>query len=228
MKSTTVADGVSTYAALLGEPASPDRWTFGNGELRVSSSGDESRIAFEVTDFEAATDLLTRRGLSSIADDDDPALRRFAGQPALGLAPASPKKDERCPLALDHAVFTAPGIDAAIALFSGRLGLDLRLVKPLGESAAQLFFRTASTVVEVLVGSGDQEGSEPRGDAPATLWGLAWRTADLDAEHARLTAAGLALSEIRTGRKPGTRVCTVREPALGAPTILIGQTPRGL
>ena len=38
------------------------------------------------------------------------------------------------------------------------------------------------------------------------LWGLSWRVADIDATRARLLAAGVDVSEVRAGRKPGTRV----------------------
>ena len=53
------------------------------------------------------------------------------------------------------------------------------------------------------------------------LWGLALKTQDIDATHARLTASGIEVSEIRDGRKPGTRVCTTKSHTLGVPTLLI-------
>ena len=40
----------------------------------------------------------------------------------------------------------------------------------------------------------------------------------------RLVAGGVEVSEVRTGRKPGTRVATVRDRALGTPTLLIEQS----
>ncbi len=46
------------------------------------------------------------------------------------------------------------------------------------------------------------------------LRGLCWRVADIDATHARLVQAGVDVSEVRTGRKPGTRVMTVRSGTL--------------
>ena len=39
----------------------------------------------------------------------------------------------------------------------------------------------------------------------------------------RLAAAGFNVSEVRIGRKPGTKVFTVRDAAAGVPTILIQQ-----
>jgi catechol 2,3-dioxygenase-like lactoylglutathione lyase family enzyme len=75
-----------------------------------------------------------------------------------------------------------------------------------------------------------------RGHAPAgqaadgtqdRLRGICWRVADIDATHARLTAAGVDVSEVRTGRKPGTRVMTVRNGTCGVPTLLVQPSVKG-
>ncbi len=42
---------------------------------------------------------------------------------------------------------------------------------------------------------------------------------------ARLRAAGVSLSELRKGRKPGTRVATVKSHCLGLPTLLLEPAP---
>jgi len=59
-----------------------------------------------------------------------------------------------------------------------------------------------------------------------TMWGLSWRVADIEATRARLVAAGVDVSEVRDGRKPGTRVLTVRGGTCGIPTLLVERTPR--
>ncbi|MGW9265602.1 VOC family protein, partial [Gordonia terrae] len=64
--------------------------------------------------------------------------------------------------------------------------------------------------------------ADPVPSSPVTLWGVAWRSIDVDATHARLTAAGLDLSEIRVGRKKGTRIFTVRHRELATRTVVIG------
>ena len=56
------------------------------------------------------------------------------------------------------------------------------------------------------------------------LWGLSWRVANIDATRARLVSAGVDVSEVRTGRKPGTRVLTVRNGTCGIPTLLVERT----
>ena len=55
---------------------------------------------------------------------------------------------------------------------------------------------------------------------------MSWRVADIDATRTRLVAAGIDVSEVRTGRKPGTRVLTVRTGTCGIPTLLVERTPR--
>lgn len=198
------------YRVLLGpEEPGTGRWAAGNGSVAVHSDARAgASAAFQAADLGAAAALLARRGAVVTGDGD---LRPIDTAPAVGITAAAGAR-AGAPL-LDHIVFTAPTVDSAIALFAGRLGMNLRLVRTFGEMR-QVFFRTSSVVVEVLV----------RADRAATgigLWGLAWRSADLEAEHQRLTRAGFALSEIRTGRKPGTRVATIAEPGLGVPTILL-------
>ena len=58
------------------------------------------------------------------------------------------------------------------------------------------------------------------------LWGLSWRVGDIDAARARLLAAGVDVSEVRTGRKPGTRVMSVRSGTCGVQTLLLERSPR--
>ena len=53
------------------------------------------------------------------------------------------------------------------------------------------------------------------------MWGLSWRVADIDATRARLLAAGIDVSEARAGRRPGTRVISVRDGTCGIHTLLL-------
>lgn len=83
--------------------------------------------------------------------------------------------------------------------------------------ARLMFFRCGELIVEVAhnLKSGVVEG-------PDKLWGVSWRTEDIEAMHARLASAGVDVSEVRPGRKPGTRVFTVRDHNANVPTIVIG------
>ncbi len=58
---------------------------------------------------------------------------------------------------------------------------------------------------------------------PDAFSGLAWRAADIEAEHARLTAAEVPVSELRPGRAAGSRVFTVRDGAALVPSIFIAK-----
>ena len=82
--------------------------------------------------------------------------------------------------------------------------------------ARLMFFRCGDLIVESVHNLADEPSA-----APDKLWGLSWRVANADAAHARLMAAGFDISEIRAGRKPGTRVFTVRNNTLGVPTLMV-------
>jgi len=129
-------------------------------------------------------------------------------------APAS----EAAVIGLDHVVVRTPDPERAAALYGARLGLDMRLDRSNPDWGTRLmFFRCGDLVVEVA-----HDLKAGVSDGPDSIWGLSWRVADIAAAHARMSAAGLAVSEIRTGRKPGTAVFTVRDAPGGVPTIVLG------
>ena len=120
---------------------------------------------------------------------------------------------------LDHVVIATGEPERAAALYGARLGLDMTLDLTRPDWDAQLmFFRCGDLVVEIV-----HRLSEASSGNPDKLWGLSWRVSDIDAAQARLTSSGLDVSDIRTGRRPGTRVFTVRAGALGVPTLVIQQ-----
>jgi catechol 2,3-dioxygenase-like lactoylglutathione lyase family enzyme len=118
---------------------------------------------------------------------------------------------------LDHIVVRTTHPNRAAALYGARLGLDMRLDRAEPKWGARLmFFRCGDLVVEVV-----HNLNEPASDMPDKLWGLSWRTPNIEAAHARLVSSGFSVSEIRTGRKPGTRVFTVKDGTLGVPTLVL-------
>ena len=124
-------------------------------------------------------------------------------------------------LALDHVVVSSQDPERAAALYGARLGLDMALDRSHQEWGQLMFFRCGDLIVEVVrrpVAEADQ--------AHDKLWGLSWRVADIDATHARLVAAGIDVSEVRIGRKPGTRVLSVRNGTCGIHTLLLERTAR--
>src|SRR5262249_54853737 len=59
-------------------------------------------------------------------------------------------------------------------------------------------------------------------DGPDQLWGLSWRASEIAAVNARLKDAGVDVSPVRSGRRPGTEVFSVSSHTEGVPTIVIG------
>ncbi|HJV56929.1 MAG TPA: VOC family protein [Methylomirabilota bacterium] len=118
---------------------------------------------------------------------------------------------------LDHVVIRTPDPERATALYGARLALDMRLDRSNPAWGARLlFFRCSDLIVEVA-----HDLRAGVGDGPDRLWGLSWRVPDADAARARLRAAGLDVSEVRAGRKPSTRVLTLRDGTCGVPTLLL-------
>jgi catechol 2,3-dioxygenase-like lactoylglutathione lyase family enzyme len=119
---------------------------------------------------------------------------------------------------LDHVVIRTTHPNRAAALYGARLGLDMRLDRTEPKWGARLmFFRADDLIVEVVHNLADEPS-----DKPDHLWGLSWRTDNIETANARLKAASIDVSEIRPGRKPGTRVFTVKNNTLGVPTLIIG------
>jgi catechol 2,3-dioxygenase-like lactoylglutathione lyase family enzyme len=124
--------------------------------------------------------------------------------------------------ALDHAVVRSPDADAARALYGDGLGLRLALDREFPQWGARLlFFRVGGLTVEIAA----ELAGGPATDGGDRLWGLSWRVRDADAARARLLAAGFDVSEVRAGRRPGTRVLTVRDGTHGVPTRLLERQP---
>ncbi len=145
--------------------------------------------------------------------------------PADALPPAQARGDERaCVAGLDHAVVRTPNAEGARALYEDGLGLRLALDRSFDDWGVRLmFFRVGGITVEVAAALGE-------GDADTVadtdhFWGLSWRVPDADAARERLAGLGFDVSEVRTGRRPGTRVLTVRDGTCGVATLMIEVTP---
>lgn len=123
-------------------------------------------------------------------------------------------------LGLDHVVVSTEDPEQAAALYGARLGLDMALDRSHQDWGRLMFFRCGDLIVEIV--HRPVAGADRRHDK---LWGLSWRVADIEATRARLVAAGLDVSEIRAGRKPGTRVASLRDGTCGIHSLLLERTP---
>ena len=123
--------------------------------------------------------------------------------------------------AMDHVVVSTADPERAAALYGARLGLDMALDRSHADWGRLMFFRCGDLIVEVVHRPGkDTDAKHDR------LWGLSWRVADIDATRVRLVSSSVDVSDVRTGRKPGTRVLTVRDGTCGIPTLLVERTAR--
>lgn len=171
-----------------------------------------TRVVLGCLDITATRRLLERRAVK-LTDDG-----LIVGGLGLGLEQISRADDvPDSPVMVDHVVIHTSDAQRAVANYAGRLGLDLRLERNAPQwGSHMLFLRCGSSLLEVVEPTGDKAHT-----GPDAVWGVAWRVPDLDAVVSRLSGAGIDVSEIRDGRKPGSRVCTVRDERFGVPTLLI-------
>ncbi len=145
------------------------------------------------------------RGIFSFAiRHDDPDALKPA--PISGTGPCT---------AVDHVVVQTSDAAAAKNFYGSQLGIRLALEQSRPDWGGEmLFFRSNHMSIEVI-GSGKYDAERDH------LWGLALKTDSVETTHARLLKSGVEVSEVREGRKPGTRVCTVKSHCLDVPTLLV-------
>jgi catechol 2,3-dioxygenase-like lactoylglutathione lyase family enzyme len=122
--------------------------------------------------------------------------------------------------AMDHIVVSTGDPERAAALYGARLGLDMALDRSHPDWGRLMFFRCGDLIVEIV-----QRAVAAVDPAQDKLYGMSWRVDNADATRARLLSAGIDVSDVRTGRKPGTRVLSVRSGTCGIPTLLVERTP---
>lgn len=209
-------------------------------EAHLNTAGDGlAGLAFAVADLDRARSLAARRALPSTEPEPLDLPYSTSANPAVPVSVVSPaathgvrlclaerdhaagqraSNSDSAITGLDHVVIRSPNPDRAVALYAGRLGLDLRLDRSNPAWGSRLlFFRCGDLVVEIA-----HDLKSGITDEPDVLWGLSWRAPDIDALQARLVVADIAVSAVRVGRRPGTRVFTVQDKAALVPTLVIG------
>ena len=244
------SDGAATAIFVLANTSLELMAPAGEGETadRVRAALDKqgeglASLAFAVEDIAGAHHRLTRLGLAPDAITEGRSQNasghpltwkrtRAAAAPTHGIRmffiqrdgwlARSPESASAPVDALDHLVIATPDPERAAALYGARLGLDMKLDRTIAALQTRfLFFRVGSLVFEII-----HSLKNGKGDGPDKVFGLSWRVADVEATRARLLEAGVEVSELREGRKPGTRVFTVRTGTFGVPTIVIQQGQR--
>jgi catechol 2,3-dioxygenase-like lactoylglutathione lyase family enzyme len=231
LRASFLAGAVGAYETLLGRRAEDGRLRVGNVGLLIEDDASTARLSsmvFATSSLDKAGHLLECRALPAKRQGDRLALSTNAthGVPITLIeikdkATTSPLKDSSeaaAIAALDHVVIRSPNPERAIALYAGRLGLDLRLDRSNPDWGSRLlFFRCGDLVVEIA-----HDLNKGVSGAPDELWGLSWRAPDIARANERLKRAGVEVSAPRDGRRPGTQVFTVQSHTANVPTIVIG------
>ena len=152
-----------------------------------------------------------------LPDEKMAGVKSFVLEPISGELP-KPTPEEGAVTALDHLVINTPNPERTVATYGARLGLRFALDRTAEQwNTRFLFFRLGDLTLEIIhrLDQASDSGGDDR------LWGITWAVDDLEAAHQRLNALGRDISDIRTGRKPGSRVFTVRDGTLNVPTLFI-------
>jgi len=203
--SEDLAAAVAAYGLLLDVPGTPCtgggvRFRLGRGSVDVVAGSPGLRAVRFVSD---AGDVpsLTPHGIEVAVEPEDEA------SPPPEPAPA-----------IDHVVVHTTDPARAIALWRDRPGFRLALDREFPERGLRLlFFRSGGITLEYaspLPAPAGQQGDD-------RLHGVSYRVPDLAARRERLLAAGVDVSEVRRGMRPGTTVATVRSGTAGVPTLLL-------
>ena len=235
-------------AVIVGEENATVRLDNMTLELALAEDGSEglAGLAFEVENADAAFRACERRALKPSAPvafaETDPAGTLREGRhidldiaATFGVPITLTERAKTAPHAqraaetgegavtgLDHVVIRTTHPNRAAALYGARLGLDMRLDRTEPKWGARLmFFRAGDLIVEVVHNLSDEPS-----DKPDKLWGLSWRVQNIETANARLKSSNFDVSAIRPGRKPGTRVFTVRNNTLGVPTLFVEPAAR--
>lgn len=213
-------------------------------EISAADGGGEGlkSIGFEAADIDGTVRKLARRGLI-VGDIADQTFSTPSGGNGMTrrLAEISPASTHGVPMSivetsaasgvtqtgssvsgLDHVVIRSPNPERAVALYGGRLGLDFALDRTNADWGSRLLFFVCGGV-RVEIGHSLAKGVS---DLPDSLWGLAWRVADMSETRTKLQRAGRDTSDAKSGRRPGSHVMTVRSGTRNIPTIMLSAAPK--
>ncbi len=178
------------------------------GSITVGLGGDHRRIEMELSEWTPV----------------DPARLDIDGLPARSVARQAPTAGPDQPahpngvIRLDHVVITTPDLPRTVAsLEAARFEVRrTRDVPGQGPARQQVFLWAGETILEVI---GPIESTN---DEPASIWGLALTTENLDRAAEVL---GPNLSSSKPAVQPGRRIATVNTANLGITPALALMSP---
>ena len=205
---------VSDYTELLGPIATgDDRVVVPLGNVHLSIGQDSSLDKPRIVGLTLLDETLTP-GETLAIDSRQRQLnlaRSHSRTPEYSEAPG-----ETGIYAVDHIVLQSGDADDCIRLFRDQLGLRLALDQEVPEwGGRMLFFRMGKMTLEII-------HNLEKPPVQDFFWGITYLCRDIDQTVAVLNTRGVAHSPIREGRKPGTRVATIKSHCLGLPTLLVG------
>ncbi len=181
------------------------------------------RLGLAPTDIVEGSSFDATRGLGRhwrrfrLDDVQTGGLRTFVLQRATDDPLRAPAFGQNQITDLDHLVIATRNPERALGLFGAKLAFELTLDRTDQERQSRLLvFSAGESGIEVT--SSRSDNTEPK---PDRLWGITWRSVDIDAANSRLRDKGLNVSEVRKGIRPGTRVFTVRDGTLGVPSLVV-------
>ena len=208
-----IAAAKTEFGVLLGQPISGNTIRLGNVNISLQEVGKEHKPRL------AALALQDKNMASGKEYPLDGGSR---GIPLLQANTRNCEYHDEIPsetgiYAVDHLVLQTGDAQACIDLFRDQLGLRLALDQEVPEwGGRMLFFRMGKMTLEVIQ---NLEKPPPHD----FFWGITFLCRDIDQTVASLDLRGVEHSPVRQGRKPGTRVSTVKSHCLGLPTLLIGK-----
>jgi catechol 2,3-dioxygenase-like lactoylglutathione lyase family enzyme len=209
-----LAAAVNDYRALLGDCERLEGealWPLANVTLALQENPARDRARISGLVF--IDDELEPGELQPVAGDTRGLTLQRSGGRSLDAAAALTSTGIA---AVDHVVLMTNDADDCIACFGeGGLGLRLALDQLVPKwGGRMLFFRCGKLTLEVI----HNIDEPPERDF---LWGVTYQCPAIERTLDALDAAGSEHSEVRDGRKPGTRVATVKSRQLGIPTLLL-------
>jgi len=207
------ANGPFGIALGVDDASACSLWLAGRGiDARLEKRAAELRDGGSLASSELELDAAQTRGVRIAAVEQL--------EPDDGFPPAAVQGEAGATVAgIDHVVIRSPAAAAAIELYRDRLGIRLALDRTFPERGTRLsFLRVGGVTLELA----SRMGAPADAGSSDAIWGIAYQVTDPHAARERVAAAGLDVSELRRGNKPGTLVCTVRSGTCDVPTLLIG------
>ncbi len=209
-----LSQAISEYNQLLGPlTVDDDRALLPLGNVHLSIGQDSTLDEARITGLKLLDEALPR-GQSQPIDSGNRKLNLARSHSRHAQYNDTP--GETGIYAVDHIVLQSNDADDCIRLFGDELGLRLALDQQVPEwGGRMLFFRMGKMTLEII----HNLEKPPEQDF---FWGITYLCQDIEQTVAALDTRGVAHSPIREGRKPGTRVATIKSHCLGLPTLLVG------